>query len=110
MLSYCRACRCYSVPNAEQCEQCQSTKLEWRPAAGRATLISWAFDNMTGGADARLRPVVIAEFAEGPWWWGQLELRQHTSLGVGLGLTVGSEITSDGTVVPIFRLTRAGPA
>jgi uncharacterized protein len=103
MVSWCANCGTCSAPNAGQCEHCDSVELQWRPASGIATLVSWAYDN-TADAD-RLRPVVIAQLAEGPWWWGRLVLDREAHLTIGAGLTVDAAMQPDGTTIPVFRLT-----
>jgi len=41
LLRHCTACGTLSAPQAAQCERCSSTALDWRPASGGATLVSW---------------------------------------------------------------------
>jgi uncharacterized OB-fold protein len=103
MLSWCRVCLSHSAPNAQQCENCASVELEWRPAGGGARLVSWAFDNMTEMPEGERRAVVVAEFAEGPWWWGRLDLDADSTLAAGATLTVSASVT-DGAPVPVFHL------
>jgi uncharacterized OB-fold protein len=105
MLCRCDHCGGYSVPNAEQCETCGSVALRWRAAAGTARLVSWAYDNVSGsGADPQLAPVVIAQFNEGPWWWGRLTLDAPTTLTVGTTLRVDVSADPEAGPLPVFRL------
>ncbi len=105
MLCYCHDCGSFSVPNAEQCETCGSLVPQWRAAAGRATLVSWAYDNVSGASESMmLTPVVIAQFSEGPWWWGRLVLDQPVTLVVGAELSVDVVSDPEGGSVPVFRL------
>ena len=104
MLCRCQDCGSYSVPNAEQCETCGSLALQWRAAAGNARLVSWAYDNVSGAGDSMLQPVVIAQFTEGPWWWGRLVLDRSVSLKVDVGLRVDAVSDGEGGTVPVFRL------
>lgn len=105
VLCYCHDCGSFSVPNAEQCETCGSVVLQWRAAAGRATLVSWAYDNVSGAIESlMLAPVVIAQFGEGPWWWGRLVLDRPVTLVVGAELSVDVASDSEGGSVPVFRL------
>jgi uncharacterized protein len=102
MVSWCANCGTYSAPNAGQCEHCDSAELQWRPGSGIATLVSWAYDN-TADADRR-QPVVIAQLAEGPWWWGRLVLDREAHLAIGAGLAVEAAVEPDGSIIPVFRL------
>jgi uncharacterized protein len=103
MVSWCTNCGSYSAPNAGQCEHCDCTELQWRPASGVATLVSWAYDHTADAGGPQ--PVVIAQLAEGPWWWGRLVLDREAHLTVGADLGVGAATEPDGSVIPVFRLT-----
>jgi uncharacterized OB-fold protein len=104
MLCCCDHCGSYSVPNAEQCETCGSLALQWRAATGGAKLVSSAYDNVSGASDSMLQPVVIAQFSEGPWWWGRLLLERAVTLQVDVELRVDVVSDPDGSSVRIFRL------
>lgn len=105
MLCRCDDCGGCSVPNAEQCETCGSVALRWRAAVGTARLVSWAYDNVSGsGADPQLAPVVIAQFSEGPWWWGRLTLDAPAALRVGAPLRVDVSADPQAGTLPVFRL------
>ena len=98
----------YSEPAVSQCTTCGSMQLEWAPAGGGASLVSWA---VTWSKDGAAAVLVIAELDEGPWWWSQLagasapfdqaELAVGTRLAVAFG-------TADGEheAVPVFELAR----
>ncbi len=94
----------YSEPAAAMCTTCASMQLEWVPAAGGASLVSWTVTRPPGGAAAVL---VIAELDEGPWWWSQLLGADPAKLAVGLQLAV-SFATADAEheAVPVFELAR----
>jgi len=64
----------FSEPPAAQCTTCASTELQPIPAAGGATLVSWAvtWSRPAAGEPARRTVLAIGELDEGPWWWGQL--------------------------------------
>jgi hypothetical protein len=51
-----------------------------------------------------LAPVVIAQFGEGPWWWGRLVLDRPVTLVVGAELSVDVVSDPEGGSVPVFRL------
>jgi uncharacterized OB-fold protein len=95
----------FSEPAAAQCTTCGSTSLAWAPAAGGASLVSWAvtWGRARDGQPPRRTLLVIAEFDEGPWWWTQLEDADPEALTVGLRLTVAFR-RADGEheVVPVF--------
>ncbi|MDV7089126.1 Zn-ribbon domain-containing OB-fold protein [Rhodococcus opacus] len=47
------------------------TALEWRPAGGGGSVISWAVIPGRPPVETR-RVIAIIELDEGPWWWGQV--------------------------------------
>jgi uncharacterized OB-fold protein len=104
MLCRCQDCEGYSVPNAEQCEACGSIALQWQAAAGDARLVSWAYDNVSGAGESVRHPVIIAQFFEGPWWWGRLVLDQDVPLKVDAPLRVDVVSDPEHGSVPVFRL------
>jgi uncharacterized OB-fold protein len=104
MLCRCDHCGSCSVPNAEQCDTCGSVALRWRAAAGTARLVSWAYDNVSGTSEPEFAPVVIAQFSEGPWWWGRLTLDAPTALEVGTPLRVDVIADPETGTLPVFRL------
>lgn len=104
MLCRCQDCRGYSVPNAEQCEVCGSVAVRWQAAVGNARLVSWAYDNLSGAGESALQPVVIAQFSEGPWWWGRLVLDHDVPLEVDARLRVDVVADAERGSVPVFRL------
>src|SRR5215468_12080423 len=73
-LRRCRPCGALSAPQAAQCETCSSTTLDWHPASGDATLISWTIAHSKpdpSGATTRTI-LALAQLTEGPWWWSQI--------------------------------------
>jgi uncharacterized protein len=64
----------FSEPAAAQCTSCTSTELDWVPAGGGATLLSWAvtWSRPPAGEEPQRTILVIGELDEGPWWWTQL--------------------------------------
>jgi uncharacterized OB-fold protein len=73
LLRRCRAGH-VSEPAAVQCTTCAATDLDWVPAVGGATLVSWAvtWSRPAAGEELRRTVLVIGELDEGPWWWTQL--------------------------------------
>jgi uncharacterized protein len=89
LLRHCRDCGARSAPQAEQCERCASTRLDWTPARGAATLVSWTVAHgraADGGPETTV--LVIGELAEGPWWWTQLIDAEPAELAVGMPLRI----------------------
>lgn len=80
----------YSEPTAQQCRACGSAELAWAPAAGGATVVSWAVAHGAaddGDPDPRTI-LVIAQFDEGPWWWSQVVGAEPRDVAVGTRLRV----------------------
>lgn len=101
LLRHCPACGASSAPHAAQCERCAATALDWRPASGDATLVSWTVSHGKPGTD----PVIlcIAQFAEGPWWWSRIEDAAPEELSVGCPLRVAYRHPApDSETVPVF--------
>ena len=99
----------YSEPAAARCTTCGSADLLWAPAAGGASLVSWAVAWGAAEPDAKTAAtvLVIGEFDEGPWWWSQLVDADPAALSVGARLAVDFARAADGQeAVPIFRLER----
>jgi uncharacterized OB-fold protein len=90
----------YSEPAATQCTKCGSLQLDWAPAGGGASLVSWAVTH------AHVPMVlVIAELDEGPWWWSQLTGADPAELAVGTRLrVVFARPDGDHEAVPVFEL------
>jgi uncharacterized protein len=110
LLRHCTACGTLSAPQAAQCEQCSSTALDWRPASGDATLVSWTVAHSKPDASGETHRTIlgIAALAEGPWWWSQIVDADPARLRVGAPLRVGFE-RYDGQheAVPVFALAAA---
>ena len=101
LLRHCPACGATSAPQSAQCERCAATDLDWRPASGDATLVSWTVSHGRPGTD----PVIlcIAELAEGPWWWARLEGAEPGELGIGAPLRIAyRRPAADSETIPVF--------
>jgi uncharacterized OB-fold protein len=109
-LRRCRECGGSSVPQAGQCEHCGATELDWQAAGGGASVVSWTVTHpqpADGGPAAQRTVLVIAQFDEGPWWWGQLVEADPASPRVGTRLRICFERPggdSETEAVPVFRL------
>jgi uncharacterized protein len=103
LLRHCLACDAVSAPQAAQCERCAATALDWRPAAGDATLISWTVAH--GKPDTEPLILCIAELAEGPWWWSRVEDARPGHIRPGAPLRIEFRRHSpDDEAVPVFVL------
>jgi uncharacterized OB-fold protein len=92
----------YSEPTVQQCTNCGSLDLDWSPAGGGASLVSWA---VTWSKEGALTVLVIAELDEGPWWWSQLTAADPGQLTVGTRLRVAfARPEEDHEAVPVFEL------
>jgi uncharacterized protein len=105
LLRHCTACDALSAPQAAQCERCCSAALDWRPASGEATLVSWTIAH--GRPDASgvaYRTILgIAELAEGPWWWSQVVDADPALLHVGIPLRISFQRSDDQhEAMPVF--------
>jgi uncharacterized OB-fold protein len=110
LLRHCLDCGRVSAPQAAQCEHCDSTRLDWAPASGRATLVSWAVLHARPAADGTADRTIlcIAELAEGPWWWSQLTGTEPDGLRAGLPLQVEFQRhDAEHEAVPVFAVAAA---
>jgi uncharacterized protein len=87
--------------------------LDWLPASGDATLVSWTVAHSRADAAGDTRPTIVAigELAEGPWWWSRLVAAEPAQLRVGAPLEIrflrhGPDVEA----VPVFALRAAPPA
>ena len=106
-LRHCTACGGSSAPQADQCEHCGSTALDWQAAAGGAAVVSWTVIHSKPADDGSTQTTVlaIAQLDEGPWWWSQIVGADPAAITVGTRLTIGFERAGpDVEAVPVFRL------
>ena len=107
LLRKCGTCQSLSAPQARQCGQCGSTELSWQPAAGGASVVSWAVTHTKPGPDGATctAVIVIAELDEGPWWWSQVVDAAPDAIQRGTRLRIGFARASEGSeFVPVFRI------
>jgi uncharacterized OB-fold protein len=103
LLHLCRSCGRLSPPRMSQCLYCGSVSLDWKPAAGTATLVSWAIPYDRSGTAIAVAGLV--ELTEGPWLLARIVDVTTDLLAAGLTLTVGFERSGDdesGTVEPTY--------
>jgi uncharacterized protein len=98
-----------SEASVEGCTSCGRTNLEWVPASGDATIVSWSVvhhRNLSNGDSGPVTILVIAELAEGPWWWSQIiDVPDQTQLTIGMPLNLTFVQHDDHSeAVPVFRL------
>lgn len=112
LLRECRACHRVSAPQALRCGHCGATELTWRPAAGGASVVSWAVTHTKPDADGATHTevIVIAELDEGPWWWSRVMDADPDAIAVGTRLRVDfARAGEDCEYVPVFRLAASSP-
>jgi len=107
LLRRCDVCQAISAPHVRQCGQCGSTELSWQPAAGGATVVSWAVAHARSAPDGTIATstLVIAQLDEGPWWWSKLVDAAPDAVASGTRLRVDFErADEESEYVPVFRL------
>ena len=112
LLRQCGACQRISAPQALQCEHCGATELSWQPAAGGASVVSWAVTHTKPDADGATETevIVIAELDEGPWWWSRVMDAAPGDVTVGTRLRVDfARADAEAEWVPVFRLAPSSP-
>ncbi len=96
-----------SSPHAHVCDTCGAGGLIWMPASGAASVVSWA---VVPGRPSDAGPgnptvLVVAELAEGPWWWSQVTGADPHELSTGACLTISFEQAGEEhESIPIFVL------
>jgi uncharacterized OB-fold protein len=96
-----------SSPHAQLCDTCGCPDLTWKPASGDASVVSWAVVPGSPGETGPGHPtiLVVAELAEGPWWWSHIAEADLTTIYVGTPLTIRFERYDEGhEAVPVFSL------
>jgi uncharacterized OB-fold protein len=83
----------------ERCPNCTSERLEWAPASGAGTLVSWTVVHTREGPAP---PIGVVELAEGPWVTARVEA-DPADLRAGMALTVGFARPGGGEPVPYFH-------
>jgi uncharacterized OB-fold protein len=97
----------FSEPMTEQCTTCGGRALVWVPASGLAIVVSWT---ITYGKSTSILPddrrlLVIAELAEGPWWWSEIVDSDPGALELGARLHMEfRRYDEQSETVPVFVL------
>jgi uncharacterized protein len=106
LLRHCTDCGELAEPDVAGCPNCESQRLDWRPAAGGAAVVSWAVVHHRG-SDGQAPPptvVVIAQFDEGPFWWAEVLDADPARMAAGQRLRLTFEQVPDHETVPAFLL------
>lgn len=106
LIRRCAVCARVYPPQQRRCAD--SAQLEWTPASGAATLVTWAVDHgavvspelvSAGGADS---VIGVVELAEGPWMNAALPGVDPAQLAAGMAMQVQFLKLGGGEPVPVF--------
>lgn len=103
----CPTCGRHFAPHVEKCAE-HGDVLELVPAAGTATLITWAVDRLPpldpelGAPGGEASVVGMVELAEGPWMYAAIVGADPASLRADLPLQLGFVRPGGGEAVPVF--------
>jgi len=100
MIRRCAACGHAHAPATATCPDCGAADPDWVPAAGTATLVTWAVPYEKGAAAPAL-VFGLVELAEGPWMHTRVDA-DPAVLRAGAPLTVRFVHPEDGESYPIF--------
>lgn len=111
LIRRCPVCGRLYPPQQRRCAD--SDQLEWMPATGAATLITWAVDHAaavspelaSAGGDASV--IAVVELAEGPWMNVALPGIDPDVLAEGLPMHVQFVTLGGGEAVPVFTPAEA---
>ena len=104
-LPWCTACGKTHFPPSPRCPHCLADTLEWRPASGNATLLSWVVFHRAywdGVAQDLPYNVCLVELAEGVRMMSNLVGRAKAAPRHGLPLKVAFDDRFPGLVLPVF--------
>jgi uncharacterized OB-fold protein len=102
----CEECGRWFAPDASGCFSCGGDRLTWAPAAGTATLVSWAVSHPRPRDDGAARPPVLlglVELTEGPWLHTRLDGLDRDMPSEGLPLTATFRHPEEGEAYLVFR-------
>lgn len=99
MIRRCPACDRTHAPMTASCPDCGGD-LEWTPAAGTATLVTWAvpYEKATGSP---AMVFALVELSEGPWMHTRVDA-DPGDLHAGAPLTARFHHPTDGESFPLF--------
>jgi uncharacterized OB-fold protein len=108
LIRRCPACGRHYPPNQSLCGD--GEQLEWVPAAGGATLVTWAVDHgsvldpVLAGPDGASCVFGVVELAEGPWLNVPIVGADPASLEAGMPMQLCFVTPGDGETVPAFTV------
>lgn len=105
-LQRCVACGKFWFPPSNRCAHCLSDSWDWRPVAGRGTLVTFTVMRRAyhpGFEDELPYTVAVVELTEGPRLITNLVGCQPQEARVGLPVTVLFEDLSPEATLPVFR-------
>lgn len=106
LLQHCLDCGHMQVYQQGMCRQCQSDRLEHRPASGRATVHSWSVVHRAPGPAFRADTpyaVLLVDLEEGPRMISALVGGDPHAVHDGMALVLVCEEVASGVVLPKFR-------
>lgn len=106
MLRYSPSSGEWSEPAALVCSATRADDLQWRPAQGRGTLVSWTVipGRARDGQPAVATVVGIVEMVEGPWLTLRLDRADGARLRAGLPVRVDFVRPEGGEAMPVGKL------
>jgi uncharacterized OB-fold protein len=84
---------------ALRCPECLTGNIEWVPASGEASLVSWTIVHDKGGGT---RTVGMVELAEGPWMLAALGVDSDEELTPNMPLRVDFVRPDGSEALPVF--------
>jgi len=116
LIRRCPDCGHWAAPEAAGCPGCGGGSLDWAPADGHGTLVSWTGPGGSGQAAGGVPALV--ELAEGPWLHTWLAAEHLPGLGdtaeprelrADAPVTVSFVHPAEGESYPVFRLAPDEP-
>jgi uncharacterized OB-fold protein len=107
LIKRCTGCEHFLPPARIRCRVCQSALLEWVPASGAASLVSWIVVHgrpVSPDAEPERSWVGLVELEEGPWIYAALVDVDESELTAGVGLSVDFVTPADSEPLPVFRI------
>jgi uncharacterized OB-fold protein len=107
LIKRCTGCGHNLTPARVRCSVCQSGALEWVPASGSGSLVSWIVVHSrpaSPGAEPERSWVGLVELEEGPWMHAALVDVDEAELAAGVALSVDFMTPPDSEPLPVFRV------
>ncbi|WP_083982408.1 Zn-ribbon domain-containing OB-fold protein [Actinomadura hibisca] len=106
VIKRCAPCGLWFAPDQVACPGCGDEELEWAPAAGTATLVTWTVTHGRPADDGTAPPpafLALVELAEGPWLHARLDGVDRAALREGLPLRAAFVHPGEGESYVLFR-------